>query len=186
MEIKFFTTENIKSATDVKKQYKELILIYHPDRNNNSPESNENMKQINAEYEYLLPIADKLEEQACKAAGTKKTSRHNINDGYRELIEKFVFIPGLKIEIIGAWVWISGNTYANYNLFKENDFKFSNSKKAWYWYDGITEQKQWHRGHYNMKELRSRWGSTEVEKEENKVIEQKTFNKNWAKYEVVA
>ena len=82
------------------------------------------MKQINAEYEYLLPIADKLEEEECKRENKKKTTRHDINDGYREIIQSIIFLNGIKIEIMGSWIWVSGNTYQYYNLFKGINFKW--------------------------------------------------------------
>ncbi len=183
MEIKFFNRETIKTGQDVKSQYRDLIKKYHPDMNGNSEESNENMKQINAEYEYLLPIADKLEEQELKSENKKKTTRHDINDGYREIIEKIIFLNGLKIEIMGSWVWVSGNTYAYFTQFKEYGFKWSKNKKAWYWYNGIDNQKNYFKGHYNLQQIRSRYGSKEVENESDKVLTASKFDK---KYEVVA
>lgn len=170
MEIKFFKKETIKSGQDVKAQYKELIKKYHPDVAGNTEEANTNMKQINAEYEYLLPIADKLEEEECKRENKKKTTRHDINDGYREIIQSIIFLNGIKIEIMGSWIWVSGNTYQYYNLFKGINFKWSKNKKAYYWYKDIEKNNYFRKGHYNLNQIRSRYGSTEVESEADKVL----------------
>ena len=37
----------------LKKQYKKLALKHHPDKNGNTPESNEKFQQINEAYNYL-------------------------------------------------------------------------------------------------------------------------------------
>lgn len=179
MELKFFEMETIKNGQDVKTQYRDLIKKHHPDVGG----STEYMKQINAEYEYLLPIADKLEENDFKTRNEKKVTRHSLDDGYREMIEKIIFLDGLKIEIMGSWLWLSGNTYAHFKILKEMGFKWSNGKKAWYWYDGIDNQKNFFRGRYKLNEIRQRYGAKEVESESDKVLTSNKFDK---KYAVVA
>ena len=42
----------------IKKQYHRLALQYHPDKNDNSPESTEKFKQINEAYNYLKTTTD--------------------------------------------------------------------------------------------------------------------------------
>ena len=51
------------SATILKKQYKKLVKLYHPDLNNNDHEKEEKFKQLNNAYNYLLKRVD----------GTKKS-----------------------------------------------------------------------------------------------------------------
>lgn len=179
MEIKFFDKSTIKSGQDVKAQYRDLIKKHHPDVGG----SNEDMKTINAEYEFLLPIADKLEQTLCEKENRKKTTRHEVNDGYREVIQKIIFLDGLIIEIIGSWVWVSGNSIAHKEILKENAFNYSGQKKAWYWYKGITAGAKRFKGHYKLDELRDRWGSAKVESESNKVLTTAAFS---PKYQVIA
>ena len=166
MEIKFFNKEVIRNGQDVKVQYRELIKKHHPDLGG----SNEDMAQINAEYEYLLPIADRLEETEYKTLNKKKTTRHDLNDGFREILEKIIFLDGLKIEIIGSWVWLSGNTYKHFQILKQYGFKWSAGKKAWYWYNGIENQKDFFKGRYKLDQIRQKYGSLEIENESNKVL----------------
>lgn len=37
----------------LKKQYRKMALKYHPDKNGNTPESNEKFRKINEAYNYL-------------------------------------------------------------------------------------------------------------------------------------
>jgi hypothetical protein len=48
----------------VKKQYHRLALQYHPDKNDNSPESTEKFKQINSAYNYLKNTTDYPDKQS--------------------------------------------------------------------------------------------------------------------------
>lgn len=50
---------NIVDAEYVRKRYRCLALQYHPDKNDNSPESTEKFKQINEAYHYLKNINDR-------------------------------------------------------------------------------------------------------------------------------
>lgn len=55
MRIKFFKESKIETLEDLKKQYRSLMLKWHPDRNlNNQEEATSNSKIINNEYEYLF------------------------------------------------------------------------------------------------------------------------------------
>lgn len=47
----------------VKKQYRQLALQHHPDKNNNSPESTEKFKQINEAYNYLNNITQSQQDE---------------------------------------------------------------------------------------------------------------------------
>ena len=159
---KFFEVEKIESLQDLKNQYKDLIKKYHPDVNSNGLEA---MKAINAEYEQLF------KEIKNNTLNKEETKHHDINDNFRTIIEKIIFLDDIKIEIIGSWVWISGNTYQHYNTIKEAGFKFSKSKKAWYWYNGMdSDFKKHFKGRYSMNELRLRHGYATVEKEEQKKL----------------
>lgn len=150
----YFDT-SISTIEELKAQYRDLIKKYHPDIEGGS---NEAMKTINFEYEKLFKqIEQGFNEQE------QKEIHHNINDGFREILEKIIFLPDITIEIIGSWVWLSGNTYAVYKQIKEANFKFSKCKKSWYWYSGIDEQKHKYRGRYTMAQLREKHGSSIVE-----------------------
>ena len=51
---KILNIDNNSSLDDIKKQYRKLVLIYHPDKNKNSHISSEKMKEINTAYDELV------------------------------------------------------------------------------------------------------------------------------------
>lgn len=152
----------IETIEQLKLQYRDLIKKNHPDVGG----SNEAMKAINLEYETLF----RQIEQGLTFE-QKKENRHKVNDGFREILAKVIFLQGIKIEIIGSWLWISGNTFAVYQQIKQAGFKFSKTKKSWYWYNGIEKANPHYRGRYTMAELRDRHGYSVIENENQVLIQ---------------
>ena len=120
MEIKFFSN-NLKTIIDLKKEYKELLFQFHPDVKGGNGEE---MKVINAEYDYLLKhIEDTVEGE-----------KINVNDNFKEVLNKLIKYD-LTLEIVGSWLWISGKDTFNLkdNLFKELNIFYSRGKKKFFW-----------------------------------------------------
>lgn len=51
---KLFNLDETCSVNDIKREYKKLIRIYHPDKNKNSKKSNNNFISIQNAYFFLL------------------------------------------------------------------------------------------------------------------------------------
>ena len=120
MEIKFFSN-NLKNIIELKKKYKELLFQYHPDIKGGDGEE---MKVINAEYDYLLKhIQEGADEKEIQ-----------INDNFKEVLNKLIKYD-LTLEIVGSWLWISGKDTFNLkdNLFKELNIFYSKGKKKFFW-----------------------------------------------------
>lgn len=79
------TGYNNISLEHLKKQYRRLALKNHPDKNNNTPESNEKFKQINEAYNYL-----KTELYL------NPTNRHDENEMNEENITSSLYFDILK------------------------------------------------------------------------------------------
>jgi hypothetical protein len=47
----------------IKKQYRKMALKYHPDKNGNTPESNEKFRKINEAYNYLKGLYEHMENE---------------------------------------------------------------------------------------------------------------------------
>ena len=102
--------ENIRTLEELRKQYKELLKLHHPDNGRNL----EIMQEINAEYDRLFKI---LKDQHGNNYSSDKASAGNnysnmkydfAEDGkLREMLNKIIHFNGIDIELVGAWIWIS-------------------------------------------------------------------------------
>ena len=52
---------------------------------------------------------------------------------YPEIINQIIGLQGIIIELIGNWIWISGNTYPYKSQLKQIGFYFAPKKIMWYY-----------------------------------------------------
>lgn len=158
--------KNIESLDALKKTYRQLAFEYHPDRGGNETI----MKEINAEYVIIFEALKKTaERQATEEPDKKKnqqnyTERFDLDDGFRQMIDKIIGLEGIVIEIIGYWIWLTGETKQNKEALKEAGYRYSGQKVAWYW---RPEGLQYRNG-YTLKDLdsvRDKYGSQVVRDE---------------------
>lgn len=87
----------------------------------------------------------------------------------RETLNKVINFTGVTIEIIGEWIWISGNTYQYKKDLKEIGFRWASNKKAWYWHSEAFRKRS--KRKLTMNDIRNYYGSTEVQTEQSLYIE---------------
>lgn len=141
--------KDIDSLEDLKKQYKKLALKHHPDRGGDE----EVMKAINNEY-------DELEKELKKGSNIKD----NLDDSFKDIINELMKYD-IEIEVIGTWIWISGDTKPIKNELKNLGFKWHGSKKMWFFHDG--EFKRRYKKELSIEEIRERHGNYKVKKSSN-------------------
>lgn len=109
--------EKCANLEEAKKLYKKLARENHPDLGGSADE----MKRINAEWDNFLKSGCSFKDEAEKASGEK----------YAEIINVFIKYD-VTIDIVGSWIWITGNTYSIKDELKRYGFKWASKKKAWY------------------------------------------------------
>lgn len=148
--------ENIKTLDELKKQYKKLCKQYHPDNGGDA----ETMKAVNAEYDTIFPRVKNIRETADGRTYTAET--HETPEQFRDIINHIITLDNIVIEIIGVWVWVTGNTYAAKDTLKNAGFKWAHGKKAWYWHSpetgGKTSKKK-----LSLDDIRAFYGSETVQ-----------------------
>ena len=149
----YFTITAETTLADLKKQYYKLAKIHHPDTGG----TNEGFKAMNNEYEKLQNII--LTNGTFTSA--EASNEQNISDLYREIIDSIITIPGITIELVGSWIWISGNTFPVKEQIKAAGFKFHSKKSMWFWYPG--EYKKHNNKEMEMEDIRKRYGSKEIQ-----------------------
>lgn len=145
--------QNINSLDELKKEYRRLTLINHPDRGGDV----ETMKQINIEYEQRH---EELKNH-WNATHDEEHQTTETPEEFRDILEKLLKLDGLDIELCGSWLWIGGNTYEHREALKAAGCKWSKPKGKWYWHH-VYEGSRHYRGKSTMATIRAKYGSQRI------------------------
>lgn len=158
--MKYFN--NIESLQELKKLYHRLAKEYHPDAS--AKGSNEIMAEINAEYKLMFEKLKEFNNASANAnvEGFKATDEEASD--FIEILNDLIKYEGLKIEICGLWLWVSGDTKPIKETLKAHGLRYSKNKGAWYL--NTTGYVKWFKGRkaWSMNEIRSAYGSKVFEK----------------------
>ena len=148
--MKYFA--NIKTLEELKKEYKRLALENHPDRGGDV----EVMKAINAEYDIMF---NKVKDIHVNAKGETYTKENTETPSeFKDIIDKLIRMEGLEIEIIGCFIWLSGNTRAHKDNIKALGFKWHSTKKMWY--KAPEDYRKKSKKKYSIEEIRDMYGTS--------------------------
>jgi len=150
--LKFF--ENVTTLTELRKEYRRLAFIYHPDKGGDTVL----MQILNDRYERL---SEKFIKENVDFSEGRKEYEMQVSEEIRDMLDRIMFLKGVDIEVIGGWIWITGNTFSVRTTLKSLGFLFSHPKTAWYWHKGEYRKKN---GKIqSMDEMRDFWGSQKIE-----------------------
>ena len=107
------------SNEDLKKQYRTWCKKLHPDHGGDPEE----FKKMVEEYQELQLHGFKQEAQAQETELTQELER---------ALKKIVTLEGLEIDLVGSWLWVSGETFSFKDILKEAGFKWASKRKKWY------------------------------------------------------
>lgn len=110
---------------DIKNQYRKLAIENHPDNGG----STEVMAEINAEYTELCKRYGHVHKAA--NGGTYETETTEKPEEFIVIINDLIHM-GVDFEIVGRFVWISGNTYPHKDELKAMGARWSGKRKMWY------------------------------------------------------
>lgn len=146
MSKKWFT--GVTTITELKTKYRELARKYHPDASKSN--TNKEMAEINNEYECLFNILPKTEQE-------QKTNASAF-DGWREAVNSIIGLDDITIELVGSWVWVSGNTYKHKTILKQAGYYWASKKKMWYW-RAEEDSRKWNKKSMTIEDIRNKYGS---------------------------
>jgi hypothetical protein len=140
----------LTGINEAKKVYKTLAKKLHPDVGG----SEEEFKLLNAIYN------DFIENKIYFSNDFK------IDLDLEKIISKILHFENITIELVGSWIWLSGDTKEIKEKLKELGFKWASKKKMWYY----GEMKGKSHGEKSLDEIKNKYGSKTFKKKENEKL----------------
>lgn len=155
--MRYFT--NCTTVEAAKKLYRELAFTHHPDKGGDV----EIMKAINNEYAYIIAlIASGAYTAPNEAKYTAEQANSIIDDSeaYQAAINAIIMLP-LTIEIVGNWIWVSGNTFPYKTELKAAGYMWASAKKMWFFrtdeYKATSGGKR-----QSIDDIKAKYGSSKI------------------------
>lgn len=161
MDFKYFTFGDDESIDSIKKQYWKLARQYHPDFNDGK--TNEEMKQINNEYELALQNLGKI-----------KNKDYRVDEDYIIVVDETLKLnmENVDIEVCGWFVYLWGETKPHKEELKKLGYRWNGKKVCWYWRPSWYTKRN--RNSWSMDKIRETWGSETVPRREREERERIT------------
>ena len=140
----------VTGINEAKKVYKTLAKKLHPDVGG----SEEEFKLLNAIYN------DFIENKIYFSNDFK------IDLDLEKIISQILHFENIIIELVGSWIWLSGDTKEIKDKLKELGFKWASKKKMWYY----GEMKGKSHGEKSLDEIKDKYGSKIFKKKENEKL----------------
>lgn len=158
--------KNPTTLEELKKQYKQLALKYHPDRNGNTS----SMQEINNEYDLLFARLKNIHTTAEGKTYTSSTETTETSDEFKNIINSLINLIGssVNIELIGSWIWVSGNTKEHKEILKNLKFRYAHKKQAWYYHTEPYRKKS--KRELTLDEIRDMFGSQKYQPKAEKEL----------------
>ena len=156
----------------------EELKKHHPDNGG----SVEITKAINTEYDKLFKILKDKHESNNESAGSSQSDTNNAKSAYnanmydwendkalREVLQKIINFSGIEINVVGAWIWLDGNTYPYKESLKELGFRWSKQHRKCHWHNGEFRRKG--NSKLTYVDIQNLYGSTSVHTMQRELLE---------------
>ena len=143
--------KDCEELAQAKKVFREWAKKLHPDKGGDE----ETFKILNEVYHHIL------DNELYFSSSAK------FDTGLEKVISKILHFENINIEIIGSWIWVSGETKDIKEALKEIGFKWASKKKMWY----FGEMKKGKRGkEQHIEDIRHKYGSQKIKTNEREKI----------------
>lgn len=140
-----------KTIDEIRARYKQLAKQHHPDCGGDTV----TMQAINVEYAYACAHAIKGENLSTEEIA----ERMRLSEEYRQVLEHIIHLPNIIIELVGNWIWVTGNTFPVKSKLREAGLLFASKKVAWYY---RAEEYKTKGGKKTLDEIRRKYGSETI------------------------
>ena len=152
MTTKYFT--NCETIEDVKKTYKRLACKLHPDNGGSAEEFTQMSKEYEKAFERLKNTFRNVEGEKYQKENTETASQ------FKDIIDKIIHFENVKIEIIGTWIWVSGDTRPYKDILKALHFNWCKNKTAWSFHSEPWKKRT--NTKTTLDDIRNLYGSEEI------------------------
>ena len=139
---------SVAELTEAKKLYKQLAKKLHPDVGGDD----ESFKALNAVYNNVIEH------------NLYFSNEYKFDLEIEKIISQILHFENIEIEVIGKWIWISGETREIKETLKNLGFKWASKKKMWYFGE---LQKSSNRREKSIEEIKATYGSQKVATKQN-------------------
>jgi len=151
--------QNCSNEAEIKSAYRAFAKEHHPDMGGDTA----TMQEINAQYESAL----KFDYRRQGYDEAKAQARWEMDEEIARKAQEIIKLSNeLKVEVCGVWLWVTGNTRAYAAQLKTLACRWSPKKVAWYFRREIDGGRRFHTRHYSLEEIRAKYGSHAVAREE--------------------
>lgn len=161
--MKYF--KDCTTLEEVKALYKKLAFQHHPDYGGNTA----TMQEINTEYAFATAKIIK----GAKLSEEETEQEMHFSEEYRKIIEQIIHLPGITIELVGLWIWVTGDTKPVCKELSKAKLFYASQKKAWYYRS--DHLKATRGGKKSLDQIRDKYGS-EVVKSKGRYKAISSFN----------
>ena len=154
----YFT--NVNNLQELKTKFRKLSMDLHPDKGGSKKAFQNMLNEYQGLFKRLLNNSDFSEE--------RKVYETEADKNMRAVINQIIHLPGIELEIIGSWLWVTGNTYEHKDELKKSGLFFAPKKKAWYWRPAKYKKKS--KKQFELVDLRSMYGAAKVESNTKQLV----------------
>jgi len=171
METRFYVKYNkgaqwfagCETPDQARSRYHKLAKRFHPDVNPTLTDATAIMQEINAHYE--RDMRGFSGETFAQSERSEKTYTYTYNEAKETGIQDKIVqalklkMHGVKIELVGSWIWLSGNTKVYKDLLGKNGlgFRWSGKRQMWYY---TTQRYRRRASNASFSSIRQKYGST--------------------------
>jgi curved DNA-binding protein CbpA len=142
--------KGIEGINEAKKIYKQLAKKLHPDVGG----SDELFKMLNSIYTNILEN------------GIYFSNEFKFDLEIEKIISQILHYENILIEVVGSWIWLSGDTKEIKDKLKDLGFKWASKKKMWY----FGEMKGRNPQEKSLEEIKNKYGCETLKtKEKGKI-----------------
>ena len=134
--------KGLEGINEAKRVYKELAKKLHPDVGG----SDEEFKVLNKVYNDFIENGLIIDDES------------EIDLELEKIVSQILHYENIIIEVVGSWIWVSGDTKAVKDILKGLGFKWAKKKVMWYY----GEMKGRGPEQKSMADIKNKYGSERV------------------------